>query len=155
MLTCGAIVRSNLFLKGTTQEQEKVIETLVNAGSRRSYLSIPSCTFLINLMESVDQKQFETLVLPHFKNQLTKPFEQLTLDNLQLLLAVKKKFPNVVNKKFVKSCLGVPKIICEDNFKTLANLVVSFHLSYVNVTHNGCSVLIIYQFKYLNRDHIS
>lgn len=53
ILTCGAIIHSGRFSKATEEEQKKTLETLVNAGNKRSYLSLASYTFLIELLHQV------------------------------------------------------------------------------------------------------
>lgn len=55
VLACGAIIKSNVFARGTNEEKEKVVEMLINAGSRRTYLSLPAVTFLNQLMELVSR----------------------------------------------------------------------------------------------------
>lgn len=53
VLACGAIIKSNLFIKGTTEEKGKVVEILLSAGGKRTYLSLPAVTFINQLIETV------------------------------------------------------------------------------------------------------
>lgn len=53
MLTCGAVIKSGLFTRGLDEEKGKVVEMIVHAGSRRTYLSLPAVTFLNVLFETV------------------------------------------------------------------------------------------------------
>lgn len=124
VLTCGAILRSGLFLKGNQEEQQKVIEILLNAGKKRSYLASAAVTFLIDLFEQINEKQFQNVILPSLKAELTKPVNVLTLDDLYLVLVAQKKFPKVVNKKFLENCVGTSQIIAENTLKSLCDVLV-------------------------------
>lgn len=53
VLSCGAIIKSNLYTRGGVSEKKKVIEMLINAGSMRTYLGLASVTFLKELIETV------------------------------------------------------------------------------------------------------
>lgn len=59
VLACGAIIKSNLYARGSNEEQEKVIEMLINAGNKRMYLSLAAVTFLIELIETVSCSIFD------------------------------------------------------------------------------------------------
>lgn len=135
VLTCGAIIRSGLFLKGTAEEQSKVLQILVNAGNRRSYLASPAFKILIDLFERVDEKQFRNVILPPITVEVIKPFEQLNMDNLYLLLIMHKKFPGVLNKKFMENHIGTPEIISERNLRHLCDVLVSFRIVVLDVSN--------------------
>lgn len=53
VLACGAIIKSNLFARGADEEKAKVVEMLISAGSRRTYLPLAAVTFLNQLLETV------------------------------------------------------------------------------------------------------
>lgn len=53
ILLYGALIRSGLLFKGTAEEQMEVFNSAIEAGSKRSYLVLPSHTFLIILLNKV------------------------------------------------------------------------------------------------------
>jgi hypothetical protein len=53
ILIYGALIRSELLFKGTAEEQTVVFNSAIESGSKRSYLVVPSHTFLITLMNKV------------------------------------------------------------------------------------------------------
>lgn len=53
ILLYGALIRSGLLFKGTAEEQTEVFNRAIEAGSKRSYLTLPSHTFLIILLNKV------------------------------------------------------------------------------------------------------
>lgn len=53
ILIYGALIRSGLLFKGTPEEQSEVFNSTIESGSKRSYLVLPSHTFLITLLNKV------------------------------------------------------------------------------------------------------
>lgn len=53
ILVCGAIFRSKLFLKCTAEEQAQVIQLLVTAGKKKSYLSTVAYLILLDFIKTV------------------------------------------------------------------------------------------------------
>lgn len=49
----GALIRSGLLFRGTAEEQTEVFINTIEAGSKRSYLVLPSHTFLIAVLNKV------------------------------------------------------------------------------------------------------
>lgn len=68
------------------------------------------------------------IILPFLKKELTKPVETYTLNNLYLLILLKKKQADIVNKKFLKSCIGSSELFSEDNLKAFCNVLVSYKI---------------------------
>lgn len=58
ILVCGALIHSGLYLKATPDEQKTIIEMLITAGNKRSYLSLASCSFLTELIEKVNPSNY-------------------------------------------------------------------------------------------------
>lgn len=74
----------------------------------------------------MDEKEFQTVVLPAVKKELTKPLSTYTMNNLYLLLLLKKKHPKYIDSKFLKACIGSSHIFSQENLKTLCDILVSF-----------------------------
>ena len=53
ILVCGAVFRSRLFLKCSSEEQAQVIQLLVTAGKKKSYLSTVAYLILLDFINSV------------------------------------------------------------------------------------------------------
>lgn len=53
ILVCGALIHSGMFLTATKDEQLKIVEILITAGKKKSYLSLATYTFLSELIEKV------------------------------------------------------------------------------------------------------
>jgi len=69
ILLYGALIRSGLLFKGTAEEQTEVFNSTIEAGSKRSYLLLPSHTFLITLLNKVTLL-YDFLVLAERENSL-------------------------------------------------------------------------------------
>lgn len=63
--------------------------------------------------------------MPAVKKELTKPSSEYSLNNVFLLLSVKKRYPKVVNGKFLKQCIGTAELFSNDNLKVFCNILVS------------------------------
>lgn len=53
ILVSGALIHSGMFFTATNEEQLKIVEILITAGKKRSYLSLATYTFLAELIEKV------------------------------------------------------------------------------------------------------
>jgi hypothetical protein len=53
VLIYGALIRSELLFRGTAEEQTEVFVNTIEAGSKRSYLVLPSHTFIVALLNKV------------------------------------------------------------------------------------------------------
>lgn len=130
MLTCGAIIKSGLFIKGTTQEQAKVVETLLNAGNARSYLTILSNAFLKDILEQIDKNKLQEVILPSLKLQFSKPLNELSQDKLCMLLLIRTaNFEG--SKKVLKELIGTSKIFSEENLQIFCDNLVSYEYFFV------------------------
>jgi hypothetical protein len=53
VLMYGALIRSGLLIRGTAEEQTEAFINTVEAGSKRSFLVLPSHTFVVALLNKV------------------------------------------------------------------------------------------------------
>ncbi|XP_063979365.1 uncharacterized protein LOC135163664 [Diachasmimorpha longicaudata] len=123
ILFCGALVRSNVLQSSASDFQQKIIEILLEAGGKRSYLSASSFSFLIDFLHQLTTKSLKPSIWPILERELGKPWPEQTLDTLHTLLIMSTKFPSLVNKKFLKEHLGTDKIITEETLEHQLKLV--------------------------------
>ncbi|CAH0548937.1 unnamed protein product [Brassicogethes aeneus] len=125
ILVCGAIIRSELFYRSNAEEQKKIIELLISAGKERTYLTLVSYIFILNVLEKVTDKEAEKIVLPLIKTEILKPINEYTLDSLYFLMAVQQSKPNLVKHKLLKNAFGSDKVICQPNLSQLSNILTA------------------------------
>lgn len=53
ILACGALIRSHIFHNAADEEKQKILEILINAGNKRSYLSLAAYMFINDLIDKV------------------------------------------------------------------------------------------------------
>lgn len=65
------------------------------------------------------QQQFESSVWPLLQKELGRPWSKQNLQSIHCLIAVQKKFPNVVNAKFLKAHFGGSELLNPESFQSL------------------------------------
>lgn len=70
-------------------------------------------------------------LFPTIKDEISKSWDEQTIDSLYLLNAVKNKYPNIVSESFLHENLGMNNLICDESLEKLCNiLLVSFIFVY-------------------------
>ncbi|KAF2898645.1 hypothetical protein ILUMI_07531, partial [Ignelater luminosus] len=124
VLACGALIRSERFLKSSAEEQKQVLELLLEAGKKRSYLTLAASTFIINVLDMVDANQFEQVIWPALKPEILKPWPEQTIDSIYILTLIHKKFPQSLKASTLKKHLETREIFCEENIKPLGDILL-------------------------------
>lgn len=126
ILLCGALIRSKLLVQNTIEVQQ-VIETLLNAGKQRSYLSFISTMFLSEFIVQLDVEYIKKVIWPIIEKQFGKPWSEQTLDTFYILLVVRDKHPSLLDHKFFKKYLGVKDIISKESMENIIKLLMVCH----------------------------
>jgi len=87
----GALIRSDQLQKASKKEQTEVLEGLLGAASKKSYLPSMAAPFLVHLLQISSEEQFTKVLWPVLKTSLAKEWAQQTQHNLFLLLHIYKK----------------------------------------------------------------
>ncbi|XP_014470444.1 PREDICTED: DNA polymerase V-like [Dinoponera quadriceps] len=126
ILLCGALMRSESLAQNTIEIQQQVVETLLNAGRQRSYLSFVSVMFLSDfIVRHLSDKSMKKVVWPIIEKQFVKPWSEQTLDTFYILLIVRDKYPSLLDHKFLKEHLGVRDIITKESMENIIKLLMS------------------------------
>lgn len=129
ILLCGALIRSKLLSNRTVEEQQKVVEILLTAGTKRSYLSFVSYSFLNEFINEFDEESLKTNLWPLLEKELGKTWSEQTLDSFYTLMIINTKFPSLIGKKFLKLHLGSSTIVNTESMDDLIKiLTVSINL---------------------------
>ncbi|KAK0176042.1 hypothetical protein PV328_000219 [Microctonus aethiopoides] len=123
ILLCGALIRSKLLSNRTVEEQQKVVEILLTAGTKRSYLSFVSYSFLNEFINEFDEESLKTNLWPLLEKELGKTWSEQTLDSFYTLMIINTKFPSLIGKKFLKQHLGSSTIINTESMDDLIKLL--------------------------------
>ncbi|XP_069699003.1 uncharacterized protein Mybbp1A [Periplaneta americana] len=124
ILVYGAMIKSDLLFKGTVEEQSEVMKSILEAGSKRSYLLLPSHTFVVSLLNKVDEQSYREYIWPVLKGVI-KSLPELTLETFHYMLLSTVLHPGVVKKKLLLSQIGAPEIIHEESIQTCAKLLMT------------------------------
>ncbi|KAJ4426640.1 hypothetical protein ANN_26438 [Periplaneta americana] len=124
ILVYGAMIKSDLLFKGTVEEQSEVMKSILEAGSKRSYLLLPSHTFVVSLLNKVDEQSYREYIWPVLKGVI-KSLPELTLETFHYMLLSTVLHPGVVKKKLLLSHIGAPEIIHEESIQTCAKLLMT------------------------------
>jgi hypothetical protein len=90
----------------------------------------------------MEEQSFQDYIWPVLKDRI-KPWPELSLEMLHIVLLARTLYPRVVKKKFLQSRIGTPEVIHEDSIESCAKiLMVSDILLLSNGTtehwHKGC-----------------
>ncbi|XP_015516258.2 myb-binding protein 1A-like protein [Neodiprion lecontei] len=124
ILVCGALIHSKILLTATLEKQQQVIELLLTAGQKRSYLPFASYSFLIDLIEQLEEKDFKTIVWPILEKELSKPWNEQTLDTFHVLLVISKRYPSIIRRTSLKQYLHSKEIIDKNSITPISALLM-------------------------------
>ncbi|KYN40609.1 Myb-binding protein 1A [Trachymyrmex septentrionalis] len=124
ILLCGALIRSKLLARNSVEIQQQIMEILLNAGKKRSYLSFISTMFLSEFIIQLDIKSIKD-VWPIVEKEIGKPWSEQTLDTFYMLLILRDKHPSLVNHKFLKQHLGMTEIITKESVEDIVRLLTA------------------------------
>ncbi|KAM3963956.1 LOW QUALITY PROTEIN: MYB binding protein 1a [Aphomia sociella] len=131
ILLCGAVFRSGLMLRSTDEEQKEVLQLLLGASKKKSYLSTVAYFILLDFVNGLNEDQFSSIIWSNIKQEFKKGLKEHSLDSLYFLLMASNKFPDKVK---MRKLLGVPELLCEDNIHVICEKLMS-GLDFNSVSH--------------------
>ncbi|KAJ8931338.1 hypothetical protein NQ314_015747 [Rhamnusium bicolor] len=124
ILTCGAIMRSNLWAKSSDDERTKILEMLLKSCKERTYLSLVAYMFITDMFEELNEKEFKK-IFPLIKLEFSKPWPEQNIDTLYLLSCVQNKYPILVKSKLLRKTIGTEEIICLESLEELCSVLMT------------------------------
>lgn len=124
ILSCGALIHSGRFATAGRDEKTKIVEILLTAGSKRSYLTLASYTFLTEILGKCDEAVFREVLWPAVKGSVAREWREQTVDTLYFLMLARKMYPATVKSKFLNRSLGSPEVVHGDSVAQLCNLLL-------------------------------
>ncbi|CAB3378446.1 Hypothetical predicted protein [Cloeon dipterum] len=121
ILFAGALLRSGRLQTFSDEEKGQVVEGLVGAMTKRSYLPLIAAPFLECLLEESTNDDFHRLFWPALRPYLVKDWSQQTQSSLFILLHIYKKFK--VKKTELKGLLGA-ELLAKANWPHLAKILL-------------------------------
>lgn len=118
------MIHSKVYLSSNIDEQQKLLLVLIEAGKKRSYLSCASYSFIIDLVDQLEEKDFKSIAWPLLKKELAKPWPEQTLDTLHTLIVLDKKYPNLLKGSFMRKNFNSKTIIDENSLDSIASLLM-------------------------------
>ncbi|XP_004926906.1 myb-binding protein 1A [Bombyx mori] len=122
ILVCGAVFRSGLIMKCTTEEQTEIIKLLMSASKKKTYLSTVAYLIFLDFINGLDVENFTSIVWSNIKQDFKKELSEHTLDSLYFLMVANKKFPDVVK---LRKLIGTSEILCEDNIQPVCEKLMT------------------------------
>ncbi|CAG9791369.1 unnamed protein product [Diatraea saccharalis] len=131
ILVCSAIFRSGLMIKSTEDEQKEVLNLLLSASKKKSYLSTVAFLILMDFVNLLNEDEFTSIVWSNLKQEFKKDIKDHNLDSLFFLLIICKKFPNKVK---LRKLIGVSEVICDDTLQDISEKLMA-GIDYNSVNH--------------------
>ncbi|XP_012942032.1 rDNA transcriptional regulator pol5 isoform X2 [Aplysia californica] len=119
----SSLIQSGRLAEMSNDDLGTVMEELLSMAQKKSYLK-PVCNKTIgDLVQQISVDTFGESVWPKIRESVKLGWEQCSLDKLSLLLVCREKFPDVVNKKFLKKHWGFP-VLAEENDSKLLRVIL-------------------------------
>ncbi|XP_075157683.1 MYB binding protein 1a [Haematobia irritans] len=119
ILVVGALLHSGRLADANSDYLEQVTNILLQATHHKSYHASLGYSFICELIETLSQKNFESSVWPLLQKELAKPWPKQNLQSVHCIIALQKKFPNVLNAKFLKTHFGGGELLNADSYQSL------------------------------------
>ncbi|XP_059049194.1 myb-binding protein 1A [Achroia grisella] len=131
ILLCGAVFRSGLMFRSSDDEQKEILQLLLGASKKKSYLSTVAYFILLDFVNGINKEQFSSIIWQNIKQEFKKTVKEHTIDSLYFLMMVNNKFPDKVK---MKKLLGVPDLLCEENIHIICEKLMT-GLDFNSVRH--------------------
>lgn len=118
-----------------------MIEILINASHYKSYHSSLAYTFLFELLEKLNESQFEQTMWPLMQKELKRPWEKQNINTVHFLIKCQSKYPAVVDENFLSTSLHANEILTPLAYKHLARMYWSQASIMTAVTHPSYEAL--------------
>lgn len=135
ILVCGAILHANKINSANDAEITKCIETLINAAHHKIYHSSLAYTFLLELLDKLNESQFERIMWPLMQKELKRQWEIQNINTVHFVIKSIQKYPDLVDEDFLSSSLQTKEILTPSSYKHLGRLFWSPNSIMVAVTH--------------------
>ncbi|KAJ6625239.1 Myb-binding protein 1A, partial [Pseudolycoriella hygida] len=122
ILLCGSLIRSNRLESGSDEDLSKCTHLLTTASRHKIVHSSLAFTFLIELLNRLPQKRFQSLVWPIVSKELKRPWERQNINTVHFLLALHAKYPELLDVEYLESSLQTPEILTPLSFKHLGRM---------------------------------
>lgn len=129
ILFCGAVIRAKLWSKCSEELKNNILNVLIKSSKERNYLLLLGFSFITELLNEIPNNQLDDLVLNYIEPEVSKPWNEQTLDSLYLLLYLKNKYPLQFNNKFFKK---KQLSICIENLPHISDILMAIpRISYI------------------------
>uniref|UniRef100_A0A1I8PD92 Myb-binding protein 1A n=1 Tax=Stomoxys calcitrans TaxID=35570 RepID=A0A1I8PD92_STOCA len=119
ILVVGALLHSGRLSEANAEYLEQVTNILLQATHHKSYHASLGYSFVCELIETLSPKQFESSVWPLLQKELAKPWPKQNLQTVYCIIALQKKFPNIMNGKFIKAHFGGTELLNPESYQSL------------------------------------
>ncbi|KAG8225834.1 hypothetical protein J437_LFUL004763 [Ladona fulva] len=145
VLVYGAIIRSGLFVEAVKDDQTEILNDLLSAGKKRTYITLVAYSFIIQLVKEVNRKLFQKVIWPGIQEScgLNKDWKDRSLDEIYLLIGVRAHFPSIVADS--------ASHLNPDNIPQIASVLVNIP----NVSYVGHPVYNSYCQEIAATEHVS
>ncbi|CAM1320793.1 Uncharacterised protein PB.7077, partial [Pycnogonum litorale] len=124
-LAYGAIIRSGRLRNASNDVLNQIIGNLYELQKYKSYTCTVINCVIYEALTQFSEKKFNKYILQHVKDNLTVGWENATCNNLLMLIACRKLFPNVVNESFLNQYWNSEDILSRANHKEISRILIN------------------------------
>ncbi|XP_005184002.2 myb-binding protein 1A [Musca domestica] len=119
ILVIGALLHSGRLADVNPEHLEQITNTLLQSTRHKTYHASLGYSFLCEIIETLSQEQFESAVWPLVQKELCRPWTKQNLQTIHCIIVLQKKFPTVLNAKFLKAHFGGAELLNSESFQYL------------------------------------
>lgn len=134
-MVCAAVLHSNRLETASDAEIAKCAEVLINASHYKFYHSSLAYTFLLELLDRLNESQFEQLLWPQMQKEMKRPWEKQNINTVHFLMKCQSKYPAMADDEFLQSSLQTNEILTPLAYKHLSRLFWSPASIMIAATH--------------------
>lgn len=141
ILLCAAIIRSEKLGVALDSDIAKCIQILINASHHKSYHSSLAYTFLLELLEKLSDKQFQSIMWPQMQKELKRSWDIQNINTVHFLIRCQLKYPKLIDDEFLSNSIQTNEILTPLAYKHLSRLFWSPSTIMIAATHPSYETL--------------
>nr|XP_054775637.1 myb-binding protein 1A-like protein [Lytechinus pictus] len=142
-----AVIQSGRLNKHNGADSVYVLEQLHALSKQKSYLQLICLQGVIDLIKRSSAELFSDHIWPMLKSDLKQGWEDISPNNLALLMVCRQKFPDVVKSKFLQNHYGHVDLVHPSNFTHIIQILTKSTMISHPIVHPVCDMLLALVFQ--------
>ncbi|XP_030847614.1 myb-binding protein 1A-like protein isoform X2 [Strongylocentrotus purpuratus] len=142
-----AVIQSGRLNEHNGASSVHILEQLLALSQQKTYLQLICLQGVIDLIKRSSAELFTDHIWPVLKADMKQGWEEVSPNNLALLMVCRQKFPDVVKSKFLQSHYGHADLVHPSNFSHIIRILTKSTLISHPIVHPVCDMLLALVFQ--------